>query len=242
MRLMTDTATTAAPAAPRRGRPPKAEGQLSRDAITTAALAVIDDDGVASVSMRSVSRRLGVDAKSLYHYVNGKDDLLDAVAEHLLGQLNMPAPSDSVSADLKALAGEFRRVTLSHPEAATLVLTRQLSSLAGLGPVDAVLTVLRRAGATSEQAVQLMRILLATLIGTLLREVSAGLTFGTGDTDAIAKRRADLQAAGLSEVAAAADHLSRFDRDAEFNAAVNLTVDFVVAQLKTGGHPLRLPE
>lgn len=234
---MTNAATAQARTTPRRGRPPKAEAQLTREAILGAALAVIDDEGISAVSMRSVSRRLGVDAKSLYHYVDGKDGLLDAVAEHLLGQLRVPDLSGRVDEDLVALAHEFRRVTLAHPEAATLVLTRQLSSLAGLGPVEAVLTVLRRGGASPEEAVHLMRTLLATLIGTLLREVSAGPTFGTADTDAIADRRRDLEASGLPEVAAAAPYLARFDRDAEFASAVGLAVAFVTSRLGTHAVP-----
>lgn len=75
------------PAPARRGRPPKAQKQLSRAAVRAAALAVIDAEGIDALSMRTVSRSLSVDAKSLYHYVQDKDDLLDAVAEYLLEQL-----------------------------------------------------------------------------------------------------------------------------------------------------------
>ncbi|WP_051183415.1 TetR/AcrR family transcriptional regulator [Nocardia vinacea] len=214
---------------PRRGRPPKAQAQLSRAAIRDAALAVIDAEGIGAVSMRSVSRTLGVDAKSLYHHVDGKDDLLDTVAEYILEQLRMPESTDSIEADLRALAYEFRRVTLAHPEAATLVLTRQLASLAGLAPIEAVLTVLRRTGRTPEEAVHLLRTVLATLVGTLLREVSAGPTFGTDDADGIAERRHALEASGLPQVALAAPHLARFDREREFEYTVDLIVDVITS-------------
>ncbi|WP_063043554.1 TetR/AcrR family transcriptional regulator [Nocardia pseudovaccinii] len=226
MQAEIDAATTQPP---RRGRPPKAQAQLSRAAIRDAALTVIDAEGIAAVSMRSVSRTLGVDAKSLYHHVDGKDDLLDTVAEYILGQLRMPEPTDSIEADLRALAYEFRRVTLAHPEAATLVLTRQLSSLAGLAPIEAALTVLRRTGRTPEEAVHLLRTLLATLVGTLLREVSAGPTFGTSDADGIAEREHALAASGLPQVTLAAPHLARFDRDREFEYAVDLIVRVITS-------------
>jgi AcrR family transcriptional regulator len=192
---------------------------------------VIDRDGIAAVGMRSVSRLLGVDAKSLYHHIAGKEGLLDAVAEHLLGQLRMPELTGRVDADLKALAHEFRRVTLTHPEAATLVLTRQLSSQAGLAPVEAVLSVLRHDGAAPDQAVTLMRILLASLVGTLLREVAAEPAFGTDDLQAIAERQRELETSGLPSVTAAAPHLARFDREHEFNSALDLLVDFVASRI-----------
>lgn len=221
----------AATPAPRRGRPPKALAQLSRSTIREAALTVIDDDGIAAVSMRSVSRLLGVDAKSLYHHVADKDDLLDAVAEHLLGQLRPPSPTGELRTDLRALAYEFRRVTLAHPEAATLILTRPMSSPAGLAPVDALLSILRRAGADPEHAVRLTRVLVATLVGMLLREVSAGPTFGSANPADIASRQAELESSSLPEVVACAPFLARFDRDEEFASGVDLVVDFVAFQL-----------
>jgi TetR/AcrR family transcriptional regulator, tetracycline repressor protein len=217
--------------APRRGRPPKAQAQLTRSAIREAALAVIDRDGIAAVSMRSVSGLLGVDAKSLYHHVADKDDLLDAVAEHLLGQLQPPEPTGDLRADLTALAYEFRRVTLAHLEAATLILTRQMSTLAGLAPIEALLSVLRRAGADPEQAVRLTRVLVASVVGMLLREVSAGPTFGSSDPADIAHRQQELESSGLPGVAASAPYLARFDRDAEFASGVDLVVDFLAFQL-----------
>ena len=72
----------ATPEGVRRGRPPKGAAQLSRAAILDAAVAVADAEGVSAVSMRSVARLLGVDAKSLYNHVEGKYGLLDALAEH----------------------------------------------------------------------------------------------------------------------------------------------------------------
>ncbi len=217
--------------APRRGRPPKALAQLTRATIREAALTAIDHDGIAALSMRSVSRLLGVDAKSLYHHVTDKDDLLDAVAEHLLGQLRPPAPTGDLRTDLRALAYEFRRVTLAHPEAASLVLTRQMSTLAGLTPVDALLSILRQAGADPEQAVRLTRVLVAAVVGMLLREVSAGPTFGSTDPADITARQSELEDSALPEVVACAPFLSQFDRDQEFASGVDLVVDFVSFQV-----------
>ena len=204
---------------------------MTRSAIREAALTVIDRDGIAAVSMRSVSRLLGVDAKSLYHHVADKDDLLDAVAEHLLSQLAAPKPTGDLRTDLTGLAHEFRRVTLAHPEAAPLVLTRQMSTLAGLAPVDAVLSILRRAGAGPEHAVRLTRVLVAAVVGMLLREVSTSPTFGSSDPDDIAHRQGELEASALPAVVASAAHLARFDQDAEFASGVGLLAEFVAFQL-----------
>ena len=231
------TATTPAAGAPdakgtaRRGRPPKGASQLSRESIVEATFKVIDTEGVNGVSMRSVARVLGVDAKSLYNHVDGKDGLLDAVAEQLLGSLQMPALRGDVRTDLHAIAHAFRDRALLHPEAAALVLTRQLASFEGLAPVEAVLRVLRRAGCPVEEAVHLLRVLVAALIGTLLREVSAGPTFGTSDIQGIADRQAALEGSGLETVSEAARHLARFDGAVEYAYTVDLAIDAVMLRL-----------
>ncbi|MET9225401.1 TetR family transcriptional regulator [Lentzea sp. NPDC003310] len=209
----------------RRGRP--RTPLLSRESIVAATLQVIDVEGVAAVGMRSVARALGVDAKSLYNHVDGKDGLLDAVAEQLLGGLALPEPSGDARHDLHAIAHAFRTGANAHPGAAPLVLTRQLSSLEGLAPVDAVLRVLLAAGAGPEQAVHLLRMLLATLIGTLLREVSAAPTFGSDD----GARRQALEASGLPAVTEAAPHLAEFDRAAEFEYTVDLAITAVLDRI-----------
>ncbi|REH43459.1 regulatory TetR family protein [Kutzneria buriramensis] len=223
----------------RRGRPPKGESQLSRDAIVRATLRVIDADGVAAVSMRAVGRVLGVDAKSLYNHVDGKDGLLDAVTEHVLGGMVLPGRTGDVRADLRAIAYAFREPALAHPEAAALVLTRQLGSLEALAPVEAVLAVLRDAGCPAEESVHLLRMLVATLVGALLREVNAGPTYGTTDLAGIAQRRAVLAGSGLPAVASAAPYLARFDGAAEYEFAVDLALDALVARIDVRRSPRR---
>ncbi|MFJ3671500.1 TetR/AcrR family transcriptional regulator C-terminal domain-containing protein [Streptomyces sp. NPDC090106] len=219
----------------RRGRPPKGASRLNRPAIVEATLKVIDADGIDAVSMRSVARVLGVDPKSLYNHVDGKDGLLDAVAEHILGSVPLPERTGDVRADLRAIAHAFRRCTLAHPQAASLVLTRQLASFEALAPVEAVLAVLRSAGCPPGEAVPLLRALVAAVIGALLREAQAGPTYGTTDPAALAQRRADLERSGLPHVTEAAADLSRFDSDAEFAYTVELALDALTTRLSIGG-------
>lgn len=225
---MTHSDQLSAPTAPRRGRPPKGAFQLSREAIVDATLKVIDTDGVPAVSMRAVARILAVDAKSLYNHVDGKDGLLDAVAEKLLKGVDPPTHTGDLGCDLRQIALAFRIQALAHPAAAALVLTRQLSSFEGLAPIEAVLRVLGDAGFSSTESVHLLRTLVATLIGALLREVTAGPTYGACDPELIAERERVLRHSGLVNVAAAADTLARFDGQAEYRYAVDFAIETVL--------------
>jgi AcrR family transcriptional regulator len=57
----------------------------SRADIAQAAIAVADVEGIDAVSMRRVARELGLGTMSLYHYVRGKDELIDLMSDAILG-------------------------------------------------------------------------------------------------------------------------------------------------------------
>ena len=57
----------------------------SRADIAEAAIAVADAEGIDAVSMRRVARELGLGTMSLYHYVRGKDELIDVMSDAILG-------------------------------------------------------------------------------------------------------------------------------------------------------------
>ena len=62
--------------------------RLSRAQIVDAALAVIDEDGMAAVTMRGVAARLDVEAMSLYKHIDNRDALFDAVVERIVNELS----------------------------------------------------------------------------------------------------------------------------------------------------------
>jgi AcrR family transcriptional regulator len=73
-------------AAPRRGRPPR----IDRAAIAQAA----GEIPLTDLSMRSVADRLGVSVPGLYHYVQGRDELLALAAEQSVRRLPLPVDRD----------------------------------------------------------------------------------------------------------------------------------------------------
>ncbi|MEV4454701.1 TetR/AcrR family transcriptional regulator, partial [Microbispora sp. NPDC049633] len=74
---------------------------IDRAAIVAAALDVADADGVASVSMHTVARRLAVTPMALYRHVANKADLLDGVVELLMAEImdDVPAPEPAAGRD-----------------------------------------------------------------------------------------------------------------------------------------------
>src|SRR5690242_8331789 len=117
--------------APRRGRP-RGGARLTREKVLEAALTLVDRGGTEALSMRSLATELGVDAMSLYNHVANKEAVLDGIAELFLGRIGLPEPTGDWRADVRALATAFRHAAIQHPQAAPLVLTRQLESAKGL--------------------------------------------------------------------------------------------------------------
>jgi AcrR family transcriptional regulator len=69
----------------RRGQPPRPA--LSRAAIIGAGLRIADGEGLDAVTMRRVAAELDTSASALYVYIRGRDDLLDAMFDHVMAEV-----------------------------------------------------------------------------------------------------------------------------------------------------------
>jgi AcrR family transcriptional regulator len=163
--------------------PPSARRHLDRPTIVSAAVAFIDQNGLAGLSMRRLGGILGVEAMSLYRYVPGREDLLDAVVETIVDEMYddpdiLPAPRDGWQDYLQRLAHGVRRVALAHPKAFPLVASRPPEApwlrppLRSLAWVESFLDGLLAEGFTDEAAVAAYRAFTSFLLGHLLLEVA----------------------------------------------------------------------
>jgi AcrR family transcriptional regulator len=85
-------------------------------AITAAAIALADADGVDAVSMRKVAGRMDRSPMALYRHIGSKNDLTELMYDAVLGELDLAGiPSGSWQADVSRLAAEIRRLHHAHP-------------------------------------------------------------------------------------------------------------------------------
>jgi AcrR family transcriptional regulator len=88
----------------------------SRDRIATAAIALADQGGLASVSMRKVAAVLDAGAASLYRYVATRDELLALMSDAVVGELGYPRPTTGDwRADLLAVGRDLLALYARHP-------------------------------------------------------------------------------------------------------------------------------
>lgn len=197
---------------------------LSRDRVLRAALVLVDREGVAALTMRRLGRELGVEAMSLYSYVESKEDLIDGVVEQVFRQMPLIAPGPGRWQDrLRRHVAAYRRVLLDHPNVVRLVGRRPLSTEGIAAFVDSALAELRSVGLDLATADRVLGVIAGFTLGHVSEQV--------GD-----EVRAGLPPAPLSGAVdpqrfphlAAVGEMKPTDFDQEFE----LGVDFIIAGIE----------
>ncbi len=166
---------------------------LSRAAILRTAVAYADEHGLTALTMRKLGQELGVEAMSLYHHVNGREDLLEGMVAEIVSQVELPGtddlgPAGGWQAFLQHVAHEVRGVATAHPNLFPLVATRPPTApwlrppLRSLQLVETFLDGLLQRGLPEDAAVHVYKVFTSFLLGHLLLEV-AQLGAETGPAD-----------------------------------------------------------
>lgn len=139
---------------------PRREAPLTREEILDAALAIVDTDGLAALTMRRLAATVGVEPMSLYYHVSSKEMLLDRTIERMRAEMRLPERlPDDPSDLLEVLFVEYRRVLMAHPNMIPLAARRT----AGMGTSG--LEYLINQGMAREDAVELYQSLAALAVG-----------------------------------------------------------------------------
>jgi AcrR family transcriptional regulator len=150
---------------------------ISRDQVLRAALAIVDLDGVESLSMRRLGRALGRDPMAAYRYADTKTALLDGVVELVLSDLTVDSAAGDWQSELREVARRFRDIAVAHPHVVPLMVTRPLATPLALRPhgtlrpLEATLALLVRSGFTDVDALHVYRLFFGFLYGHVLNEL-----------------------------------------------------------------------
>jgi TetR/AcrR family tetracycline transcriptional repressor len=97
---------------------------LDRQQVVAEALRLVDDAGLDALSLRTLARRLGVQAPTLYWHVRDKSELLDALADLVMDEAIASAQEITAGTArewlLEALSG-LRSALLHHRDGARIV-------------------------------------------------------------------------------------------------------------------------
>jgi AcrR family transcriptional regulator len=156
---------------------------LSRERVLRAAVALADQGGIGSLTMRRLGQELGVEAMSLYKHVKNKDDLLDGIVDLVVGDIDVPPAGTPWKEAMRHRAISAHELMLAHPWAALQVMSRF-----NIGPgmtryLDATLGRLREGGFSIDGALDAWHTLDSHIYGFTLQEL--GLPFDVEETQQV---------------------------------------------------------
>lgn len=216
---------------------------LSLGRVLGAAVALADEHGIAGLTMRALAQRLAVKPMAVYHYLDGKEQILDGIVDAVFTEIPLPRPGRSWRNELSVRAHALRVALRRHPWAIGLLESRARPGAATLQQHDAVLGVLFDAGFSVPLAAHAYALVDSYVYGFALQE--ATLPIGP-----------DPQV-GAAEVVAGVEatypHLTRFASELvtpdyrfgdEFDFGLSVVLDGIETALIAGGPrtvPLEAP-
>jgi AcrR family transcriptional regulator len=209
-------------------RAARARLPLSRDRVLQTALRLADREGIESLSMRKLGGQLGVEAMSLYNHVSNKEDLLDGLADLVVGEIEVPADEADWKIAMRRRAISARRMLARHPWAAGLIESRTNPSRPRSEYPEAVIGILRRAGFSIEMAIHTFFTLDSYIYGFAIQEQN--LPAGTpeqiaGFAEEMLKALPASEFPHLHEVVRDYVLKSGFDYETEFEFGLDLILD-----------------
>ncbi|WP_117208584.1 TetR/AcrR family transcriptional regulator [Allorhizocola rhizosphaerae] len=163
---------------------------LTPAAIAHAALTVLDREGTAGLSMRTVAAQLDMSTMALYKYVTGREQLERLVVALVLDPVEADVPLAACWADrVTLLVMRLRDAASAHPHAIPLLLAHRHTATKSLRWMESMLVALTDAGFTGRERVVAQRTLVNYLIGAVQAEYLASLA--AAGTEAMAALPAD---------------------------------------------------
>jgi len=203
---------------------------LSRDRVLRAAIALADESGIDSLTMRRLGQELGVEAMSLYNHVANKDDLLDGIVDLVLGDIDVPATGTEWRSAMRHRSISAHEVLLAHPWAALRIMSSFNIGLGMTRYLDATLGRLREGGFSIEGALDAWHTLDSHLYGFTLQQLN--LPFEVGEAQQVsADVLGQLQANEFPHVVEVITEVMRSGRVEDFEFGLDLILDGLARKL-----------
>lgn len=154
-----------------------------RDDVLDHAVDLLDDHGLAALTMRRLGSELGVQPSAIYHHFESKQMLLAAVADEILARGRSARTATGWAEQVREVCAELRAAMLACTDGADVVATVWAFGLGASGPAEELEQVLEQAGASQELASVASRTLLHYVFGHAFEEQTARQAVQVGAVD-----------------------------------------------------------
>lgn len=197
---------------------------LSEERIVSAALELIEAEGLEKFSTRKLAARLGCEAMSIYHYFPSKAHLMDALFDRVVGGMAEPEPGLAWRERLRQSLLEYRTMAHRYPRFFQFVALHRHNTRAGLGVLERILKLLREGGFDTEATARYFRAISYYVVGAALDETS-GYAKGPSAVQPVPAEDVERE---FPEVAAVNPYFRPAEREATFNLGLDILLDSVV--------------
>jgi AcrR family transcriptional regulator len=121
---------------------------LTKARVLSTAVALADQGGIDSLSMRKLAQALDVVPMALYRHVANKDELLGGLVDVVVGEIDPPLADADWKTALRARILSARRALLRHPWASRLMESRTTPTPVVLAYMDSMIGMFRTGGFT----------------------------------------------------------------------------------------------
>src|SRR6266852_3896735 len=138
---------------------------LSRDRVLRAAVALADDAGIESLSMRKLAEELGVVPMALYKHVANKEELLDGMIDVIVGEIDPQISGTDWKSVVRQRILSARRALLGHPWASRVLESRSNPTPVLLEYMNSMIGIFRAGGFSINLTHHLMHAIGSRLLG-----------------------------------------------------------------------------
>jgi TetR/AcrR family transcriptional regulator, tetracycline repressor protein len=164
-----------------------------RGDVVNRAIAVLDEYGLESLTMRRLAAELGVQPSALYHHVPNKQTLLAAVADEILARGRRPRRAQGWDRRVVEVCGELRDAMLAYKDGAEVVVTAYTFGLGAGEPATELREALRDGGLPDDLVDVATRALLHLVFGHTVEEQTALQAASAGAIDRAPEGPADFE-------------------------------------------------
>jgi AcrR family transcriptional regulator len=206
---------------------------LSLESIVDAAVDVIEADGLSSLTMRRLAKRLQCSPMALYRHVADKQELIGAIADHYLADLELPDTAGlSWQETIIAVATGVHRAFLAHPPLEEVLAVRHVDTAVVFRADELVLDALITAGLEGREAVHALDVIASYAVGSTLRLAAARA--GSSGQGKRLERIRELPAEDFPRMRELAGELVTVDFTLTFEDGLQLLIDGIEARARHG--------
>ena len=225
-------------------RPTKGAAGVTADDIVLAAVRICDEGGIESLTIRRLAADLNIGTMTLYGYFRGKDEILDGVADYVLGGFHVPPAREQTPVAVATAVGHaFLAMMREHPSVVYLLSSRATMSQQSLkAAMEDVLARLREAGFDGPVAVKIYAMLITYCLG--FASYQHPRPWGRADSPNVSEQRrqrvhfySSLPLPAFANMVELSESITMMPSDEQFDFGLKCLIDGLVAPAGTGSPP-----